>query len=486
MSNLLLTLQKILPSRNSNAEQGELPRKNSFFGAVLFCALFTLPSTAQTFTSLFSFNGTNGQTPDYGYLTQGRDGRFYGTTYAGGSKAGGTVFKTTPQGTLTTIYNFCSQPNCTDGKEPLSGVVLGTDGNFYGTTSAGGADGDGTVFQITSNGVLTTLYSFTGADDGEFPAAQLVQGTDGEFYGSTQDGGVRRGTGTIFKITSAGSLLTITTFYDSDKTGSNPFSALVQGNDGNFYGLTPKTLLHCCGAFFKVTPGGTLTTLALVGTVGSYPYDPPVLAADGNFYAVTSGGKRAGGFFRASASGVLTSLYGFWADGRDPIGGWVQATDGNFYGTTYGSSGCKGEGLIQCGTVLELTSDGSATLLHNFDITDGNYPVGGLIQATDGNFYGTTTMGGTDNDGTIFSVATGLGPFVKSLPTSGSVGKAVIILGTNLIGVTAVRFNGTQATFTANGSAIDTTVPVGATTGTITVTTSSGTLSSNVPFYVTP
>jgi uncharacterized repeat protein (TIGR03803 family) len=133
------------------------------------CAIVATPSPAQTFTSLFSFNGTNGQTPDYGYLTQGTDGRFYGTTAAGGSNAGGTVFKITPQGALTTIYNFCSQSNCADGKEPLSGVVLGTDGNFYGTTSAGGASGDGTVFQITSSGALTTLHSFSGTD-GESPA----------------------------------------------------------------------------------------------------------------------------------------------------------------------------------------------------------------------------------------------------------------------------------------------------------------------------
>jgi uncharacterized repeat protein (TIGR03803 family) len=448
-------------------------------------AIVTTPSPAQTFTSLFSFNGTNGQAPDYGYLTQGIDGRFYGTTAAGGSNAGGTVFKITPQGALTTIYNFCSQPNCADGKEPLSGVVLGTDGNFYGTASAGGASGDGTVFQITSSGVLTTLHSFNGTD-GMSPAAQLTQGTDGEFYGSTQDGGMNRGDGTIFKITSEGSLLTIATFYDSNKQGSNPFSALVQGDDGDFYGLTPKRELRCCGAFFKVTPGGTLTTLALMETVGKYPYDPPVLAADGNFYAVTSGGQRAGTFFQATASGSLTLLYSFGSDGRDPIGGLVQATDGNFYGTTYGSSGCKGEGLIQCGTILELTSDGSSTLLHNFDITDGSHPVGGLIQATDGNFYGTTTTGGTDNDGTIFSLATGLGPFVKSLPTAGAVGKAVTILGTNLTGTTTVSFNGTAATFTASGSAINTTVPAGATTGTIKVTTPTGTLSSNVVFTVTP
>jgi uncharacterized repeat protein (TIGR03803 family) len=199
----------------------------------LLVAVAPVAAPAQTFTSLFSFNGTNGQTPDYGYLTQGIDGKFYGTTAAGGSNAGGTVFKITPQGALTTIYNFCSQPNCADGKEPLSGVVLGTDGYFYGTTSAGGASGDGTVFQITSGGVLTTLHSFSGTD-GETPAAQLVQGTDGEFYGSTQFGGVDLGDGTIFKITSGGSLLTITTFYDNKKEGSNPFSALVQGKRREF------------------------------------------------------------------------------------------------------------------------------------------------------------------------------------------------------------------------------------------------------------
>jgi uncharacterized repeat protein (TIGR03803 family) len=231
-----------------------------------------------------------------------------------------------------------------------------------------------------------------------------------------------------------------------------------------------------------------MTTLGLMETVGKFPYDPLVLAADGNFYAVTSGGSNTGVFFQATPEGVLTGLYDFGDGpvGHEPTGGLVQATDGNFYGAAYGSSGCKGEGLIQCGTLYEVTSGGSATLLHSFDITDGSHPLGGLIQATDGNFYGATTTGGSDNDGTIFRLATGLSPFVKSLPTSGGAGKKITILGTNLTGTTAVSFNGTAATFTVSGSAIDTTVPAGATSGTITVTTPSGTLSSNVAFTVTP
>ena len=204
-NNSLSPLRRFVFSLSSIAKRAQLPSLSSIFIAALFCAALTLPSTAQTFTSLFSFNGTNGQTPDYGYLTQGLDGRFYGTTYAGGANAGGTVFKITPQGVLTTIYNFCSQSVCADGEQPVSGVALGVDGNFYGTTSGGGANGYGTVFKITPAGAFTTLYNFAGADDGKTPAAQLIQGSDGEFYGSTQYGGFADGSGTIFKITPEGS-----------------------------------------------------------------------------------------------------------------------------------------------------------------------------------------------------------------------------------------------------------------------------------------
>ncbi|HXR17713.1 MAG TPA: choice-of-anchor tandem repeat GloVer-containing protein [Terriglobales bacterium] len=155
--------------------------------AVGFLSL-VLSLSAQTFTSLVSFNGSNGAYPESMSLVQGTDGNLYGTAPSGGAHSGGTVFKVTPTGTLTTLYSFCAQTNCTDGEEPLAGLVLATNGTFYGTTSVGGANGDGTVFSITAGGTLTTLHSFD-LTDGAYPTAALIQGRDGNFYGTTVEGG---------------------------------------------------------------------------------------------------------------------------------------------------------------------------------------------------------------------------------------------------------------------------------------------------------
>ena len=306
----------------------------------------------------------------------------------------------TPSGALTTLYSFCSQgapPNCTDGTVP-SALVQSTDGNFYGTTQGAGANGFGTVFKMSPSGTLTTLYAFcsqSGCTDGASPMAGLVQATDGDFYGTTLYGGTN-GYGTVFKM----------------------------------------------------TPSGTLTTLHS---------------------------------FCAKIVGNICT------DGANPYAGLVQATDGNFYGTT----DWGGAYNFNDGTIFKISPGGTLTTLHSFDGTDGGHPYyGGLVQDTNGKFYGTTNYGGTStncNCGTVFSLSVGLGPFVETLPTSGKVGELIRILGTNLTGATSVTFNGTVAAFTVvSGSQITATVPTGASTGKVQVTTPHSTLSSNRPFRVLP
>jgi uncharacterized repeat protein (TIGR03803 family) len=312
---------------------------------------------ATTFTSLFSFDGTDGDSPRAA-LVQATDGNFYGTTVEGGASGNcadgcGTVFKIAPSGAQTVLHSF----DGTDGSSP-NGVIQATNGNFYGTTAFGGANGEGTVFEITSRGTLTTLASFNGTD-GQAPEAALIQATDGNFYGTTYRGGAnhncppRRSVtcGTVFKITPSGTLTTLASF--GEEGGFFPFSPLIQATDGNFYGTTPYTV-------FKVTPNGTLTTLASVSS--SYA-------------------------------------------------GLVQATDGNFYGTTEygGNDACDGG----CGTVFKVTPSGTLTTLLAF--TSSANPVAALIQATDGNLYGTTALGGAsgaceDGCGTVFSLSVGLNP----------------------------------------------------------------------------
>jgi uncharacterized repeat protein (TIGR03803 family) len=247
-------------------------------------------------------NCTDGSEP-LAALVQGTSGNLYGTTWVGGSSSAcsggcGTVFKITPGGKLTTLHSF----NITDGGGPYAGLIQATNGKFYGTTPYGGANSNGTVFRVTSNGTLTTLYSFcsrsqggTKCTDGAIPVGGVVQGTSGNFYGTTGYGGgsdCPSGCGTVFKITPSGKL---TTLHNFDKTdGANPSARLVQGTDGNFYGTTEYGGTGDGGTIFKITPAGILTTLHSF-TDGYYPYAGLIQGTDGNFYGTTESGGYTGG-----------------------------------------------------------------------------------------------------------------------------------------------------------------------------------------------
>jgi uncharacterized repeat protein (TIGR03803 family) len=443
-------------------------------------------SAAQSFNVIVNFNGANGGGPDTMSLAQGLDGDFYGTTNTGGAHGYGTVFKVTPAGELTTLYSFCAQAGCTDGASTYAGLILGTDGNFYGVTTYGGTNGWGTVFKITPGGVLTALHSIEAAE-GFYPLGPLVQASDGNFYGTVASGGANDDGG-VFQITPQGVLTNLHSFNGTD--GSDPSAALVEGADGNLYGTTFSggSSTACedgCGTVFRVTPGGTLTTLhSFEFSDGAYPYAKLIQANDGNFYGTTNGGGAPGWgtVFRMTPAGALTTLHTFnLADGGRPYAGLLQALNGNFYGTTrYG-------GADDVGTAFEMTSGGAFTLLHSLDNADGADPSGGLLQATNGTFYGSAWGGGADGDGTLFSEGAGLGPFVMTVPAAREVGQSVIILGTNLSGATSLRFNAIAATFrVVSDTEITTTVPVGATSGRVQVITPGGTLLSNTLFRVMP
>lgn len=461
---------------------------------------------AQTFKTLANFNGTNGDFPQYGSLLQGFDGNFYGTTYEGGVGSGcpyrqgcGTVFRISPGGKLSTVYTFCALPNCADGAFPVEGLVQTTDGNLYGTAFGGGASGWGTVFRMTPNGQLTTIYTFCAAGppcpNGSGPLGGLMQATDGNFYGTTQSGGDYYG-GTVFKITPQGKLTTLHGFSNRGD-GVEPMGVLVQASDGNFYGTTSNGGGNSacsqmpCGTVFKMTPEGRLTTLHTFCSQyncsdGASPWAGLVQATDGNFYGTTSEGgiPNQGTVFRITPAGKLTTLHIFCTqgncpDGAGPIAALVQATDGDLYGTTYGG------GTIGDGTIFKITLKGKLTTLFGFDSTDGCCLSAGLTQSTNGTLYSTTGAGGAANEGTVFRVAVGLRPFVEIEPASGKVGAAVVIWGNDLAKASSVSFNGTAATFTiVSGTELKTTVPRGATTGFVTVTTTRKTLKSNVVFRV--
>ena len=316
--------------------------------------------------------------------------------------------------TLTTIYDFCSLTGCPDGAAPAGTLVQGSDGNFYGTASDTGFSGQGTVYKLTSSGTFTLLHSFTGLSDGGVPRSGLIQASDGDFYGDTEGGGV---CGVAYKITASGTLTPLHEFAGGAGDGCQPFGPLVQASDGNFYGTTylgggSTTCQYGCGTVFKMTAAGAVTLLHAFclqsGCPDGYtPTDGLVQGSDGNLYGETlfGGPNGYGAIFKITTSGTMTTLASFnYSDGSQPSGGLVQGRDGNFYGTTSQGGAAGG----QAGTVFMMTPSGTLTTLHNFCslslCADGAASSAGLLQASDGNFYGTTAGGGTHGYGTAFAI----------------------------------------------------------------------------------
>jgi uncharacterized repeat protein (TIGR03803 family) len=458
---------------------------------------------AQTFSVLYNFGSNSGDPygPSYsGIVAQGRDGNLYSTAPGGGTCCG-AVFQITPAGKLKNIHNFTGSNN--DGAFPQGGVTLGTDGNFYGTTYEGGSVTAGAVFKVTPSGTYMTLYSFTGGSDGAYPYAPPVQGNDGNFYGTTTAGGntvkCNSGCGTIYKITPAGAL---TTTYQFDITnGYAPYGPLVLGTDGNFYGTAPNGTSANAGVVFKISPAGKFTLLFSFDiTRGENPFSGLVQGADGNFYGTTIyGGSTGGGVvFKITPRGKLTVLHSMngTTDGARPYGGLVLGSDGNFYGANAYGGTINSNCADGCGTLFKITRKGAYSVLYKFDYTTGATSEITPFQHTSGVVYGESHVGGTGNVnpctagncGVFYSwKSTSLPAFVSLLPYAGKVGKTVEFLGQGFKGTSSVSFGGTAAKFQiVSDTYLTATVPDLATTGSVTVKTSAGTLASNKVFRVTP
>ena len=268
-------------------------------------------TTSGTFTELYDFDGSAGKRPQTP-LVEGHDGNLYGTAPSGGFQGAGTVFKISLSGNPTLLYNFCSQPNCTDGGNPSAGLVLGTDGYFYGTTTSGGAYDGGTIFKITPNGALTVLHSFN-RPDGINVNAPLVEGRDGNFYGTASADGANND-GTVFQVTPSGAFTNLYSFSGPD--GSTPDGGLIQTANGNFYGTTYSGGANNDGTVFKFQVLPTLT----VSTSG----DGTVTSTDGFI----------------SCPGTCTHTYSLGAQvtlNATPSQGWVF---GGWNGACVGTSSC--------------------------------------------------------------------------------------------------------------------------------------------------
>ena len=388
------------------------------------------PSTnriaVSAFVTLHSFSNYDGNQPQ-APLVLGTDGGFYGTTVGGGTSGAGTIFRIASDGTFSSLFGFTNQ-NSVNGTRPMAGLVQGTDGNFYGTTSAG-AWGAGTVFNITPYGSLTLLATFY-VTNGDAPFGALVQGSDGNFYGTAETGGANPGSGTIFRITPQGHLTTLYEFTNG-LDGSLPYAGLLEASDGNFYGTTPYAGTWGNGTIFRITTEGSFTSLcSFNGTNGSGPLDALIQGNDGNFYGTTVvGGTWGNGtIFRMTTNSILSNLYSFTGggDGSRPYGALVQSADGNFYGTT--SSG----GALGYGTIFQTTPVGAFTTLHSFQGgNEGRKPLAGMVQGQDGNLYGTTSLGGTENDGTIFRLV-----IPATIQSAVQLGSTFTLTWTSIVGQT--------------------------------------------------
>jgi uncharacterized repeat protein (TIGR03803 family) len=340
---------------------------------------------------------TDGATPNG--LVQGTDGLLYGTTQAGGANSFGTIFRMTPNGELATLFSFTGAG---DGGYPVAALLQGADGDFYGTASAGGTGGGwGTVFKITPAGAFSTLHSFAGGTDGGFPYAALVEGNDGTYYGTTLSGGTNNGWGTAFAIAPDGTYRNVHSFTGGSDGGS-PQGNLTLGLDGNLYGSAPEGGAGS-GTVFRMSALGAVTPVySFTGPDGSSPYAAVIQARDGNLYGTTAyGGLYGNGtVFRITTNGIRTTLYSFGggSDGSFPYAGLIQASDGSLYGTT-ADGGDYGDG-----TVFQITTNGALTTLAWFDGYNGANPDAALIQSADGSLYGTTQYGGPNDNGVIFRV----------------------------------------------------------------------------------
>ncbi len=295
---------------------------------------------------------------------------------------------------------------------PYGGLVQARNGNLYGTTYNGGAYGVGTIFELSFSGALRTLASLDNSPQGAQPYATLIQATNGSLYGTTTQGGAGNA-GTVFEITSFGQVVGIDTFCYNCSVGAQPIGGLVQASNGNLYGTTFTAGSGQCGTIFEVTPNGFLTLLhGFAPSDGCKPRAAMTEGADGSLYGTASfgGANGVGSVFKISQQGIFTLLYSFCSqsncsDGGYPFGSLVLASDGNLYGTT------QSYGAFNRGTIFKITSGGQLTTLYSFcaqtGCPDGAYPSTGLVQASDGNFYGTTYEGGASNYGTIFRFSGG-------------------------------------------------------------------------------
>lgn len=348
------------------------------------------------------------------------DGLVYGTASIGGASGGGTIFRLSG-GRVETLVDL----NQSTGTGPTAGLVSGPDGNLYGTCTAGGANNFGTFFRVTPAGNFTKLFDFTGtggAKPGSVPG-DIVLHPDGNFYGTTGAGG-STGHGTVFKVTTAGVHTVLAAFSGTAGTrkGSQPTGRLAISGT-NLYGLTRFGGTGNLGSAFRITTGGTFTSLFdFTGAAGLRPGANPegglVFHSDGNLYGTAEyGGSGAyGTAFRLTTANAFTLLHQFSdPTASQPVGELVEGTDGLLYGAAAAGSSSGFGGLFR------ISTSGTHELRVSFDGTNGAVPQAGLIRSAAGTLLGVTSAGGPGQLGVVCAMENN-GSFSVTAPLSPELG----------------------------------------------------------------
>ena len=355
---------------------------------------------AQTYSVFYSFDPANGDGSDPYGIVRDAEGNFYGTTSNGGAFFQGTVFKVNANGVGTVLHSFQGRG---DGAYPTVAPTLDVLGNLYGTTTSGGSGNRGVIYKIDTTGAYSVLFQFTGSD-GMHPSSPLLIDPLGNLFGTTADGGPN-GQGEVYQLTPNGRLHILHAFAPGGDGESPREGALLRDRDGNFYGTTLIGGAHNLGTVFKISKDMTETVLYSFGSAnadGALPYSDVIPDSSGNLYGTTQfgGDSGFGTVFKLSPTGVLTTLHSFaGTDGEFPPAGLIRDPAGNLYGGTLEG------GAFDRGVVFKVDPSGNEIVLHDFTYApDGNAPRAKLVAASGGVIYGTAYAGGAHGAGAIFKI----------------------------------------------------------------------------------
>jgi uncharacterized repeat protein (TIGR03803 family) len=420
--------ETVLRSFDSNYASGAYPvgqlalSGTTFYGVTEYGVsgygnIFTM-TAAGAVKTIHEFGGSDGYVPNAGLVASG--GNFYGTTIYGGSSNAGVVFKVTPAGVVSILHPFTGG---SDGAYPYAGLLLASDGAFYGVTTQGGSSNQGVVFTIKPDGTgYAIIHNFNYATDNAFdPSTALAETSTGVLYGTANN--TIGFTGGIYKLNKDGSNFTfVHGFTGTDTSGFSPSSDLVKGSDGNLYGVCANGGAFNLGTVFKITPGASDTIAPLWsfdGYTGAYPswssnnhlpQNRLLVGSDHNLYGVTQrgGAYGYGTAFKLTLAGVCTPFTSFNATDTSGTTNPLVQSGTSYYATSYngGLTGILG-GTDGYGGAVSITSVGALKLIQSFYVQDGYASYGSLVQVGTGAaaaFYGVAASGGEFNDGVIFKI----------------------------------------------------------------------------------